>query len=395
GGGIAWVTFYDPADGNLPLGADRFGLLDGLLEEPLEEISNVAQVVWDRKVWLEEGRRELLFTQHVDVPGYSTVVRVYRASPPGTLAWSHEEFGYGLLEYAFGLAILPPELDCEAQGLGDPGHLLIAEDRPQAALPGRLKRYGDDLCGEGTLQYLLDAYRNPTQGFDHLQGIAVHAPQGGSALPLGIYVAERGAGRILRFSGPPIAWYEMSVFQQAAASQPAHVLVHEPYLFVSEDRPDGKIRRLKATGSYTNLPFVEGAQNPHGMTVLPSGVLVFSEGDVVKGRLVAVDGWKYRFNRGDANGDGAINISDAVFVQAYLFLGGPAPGCFDAADVNDDSRVSLSDSVYLLNYLFQGGDPPPAPFYGEHPSPGQCGWDPTIDLLGCLSFGVSGCAIRP
>ena len=43
-----------------------------------------------------------------------------------------------------------------------------------------------------------------------------------------------------------------------------------------------------------------------------------------------------RFVRGDSNGDGAIDIADAIAVLSYLFAGGRALDCDDAADVNDD-----------------------------------------------------------
>jgi hypothetical protein len=85
------------------------------------------------------------------------------------------------------------------------------------------------------------------------------------------------------------------------------------------------------------------------------------------------------FRRGNTNGDGALDISDAIAVFSYLFLGGAEPPCLDAADSNDDGVVDISDGVFLLSHLFQGGPEPPAPS-GE----GACGGpDPTPDALGC------------
>src|SRR2546422_465402 len=66
--------------------------------------------------------------------------------------------------------------------------------------------------------------------------------------------------------------------------------------------------------------------------------------------------------RGDANGDGRVNISDPIFINNWLFSGGTRPGCIEAADANDDGAVNSADSTYLYNFLFQGGSPPPAPF---------------------------------
>ena len=58
---------------------------------------------------------------------------------------------------------------------------------------------------------------------------------------------------------------------------------------------------------------------------------------------------------GDANGDGTIDISDAVSLIAYIFLGGPAPNPLAAGDANCDGTVDISDAVYLISYIFSGG----------------------------------------
>jgi hypothetical protein len=64
--------------------------------------------------------------------------------------------------------------------------------------------------------------------------------------------------------------------------------------------------------------------------------------------------------RGDANGSGAINISDAVFLISYIFSGGPAPDPLWAGDPNCSGSVNISDAVYLVAYIFSGG-PAPCP----------------------------------
>jgi serine protease len=61
---------------------------------------------------------------------------------------------------------------------------------------------------------------------------------------------------------------------------------------------------------------------------------------------------------GDANGDAAIDISDAVFLIAYIFTGGAAPNPLAAGDANCDAAVDISDAVYLIAYIFTGGAPP-------------------------------------
>ncbi len=61
---------------------------------------------------------------------------------------------------------------------------------------------------------------------------------------------------------------------------------------------------------------------------------------------------------GDANSDGSVNISDAVYLIAYIFAGGPAPSPLDFGDVNCDGAVNISDAVYLIAYIFAGGAAP-------------------------------------
>jgi hypothetical protein len=90
------------------------------------------------------------------------------------------------------------------------------------------------------------------------------------------------------------------------------------------------------------------------------------------------------FHRGDANADGALDISDAVFVLGYLFLGGAGPACLEAANADDNPAIEITDGIYALNHLFLGGPPPPAP--GPHTVP--CGPDPETSSsdLGCASY---------
>ena len=86
-----------------------------------------------------------------------------------------------------------------------------------------------------------------------------------------------------------------------------------------------------------------------------------------------------RFRRGDANGDGKQDISDAILTLSYLFLGGAELPCDSAADADDVKGLTISDGVYLLGFLFLGGDPPPPPFPG-------CGWDLTVGVLDCRAY---------
>jgi hypothetical protein len=61
---------------------------------------------------------------------------------------------------------------------------------------------------------------------------------------------------------------------------------------------------------------------------------------------------------GDANGDGSIDITDVIYLNNYLFGGGPPPKPLEAGDVNCDGVVDSGDVTYLLNYLFISGPRP-------------------------------------
>ncbi|MDE0961428.1 MAG: dockerin type I domain-containing protein, partial [Planctomycetota bacterium] len=68
------------------------------------------------------------------------------------------------------------------------------------------------------------------------------------------------------------------------------------------------------------------------------------------------------FIRGDANGSGAIDIADAIFLLDYLFSVATAPSPVESGDSNADGSIDISDAIYLLIYMFSAGDPPPAPY---------------------------------
>ena len=61
---------------------------------------------------------------------------------------------------------------------------------------------------------------------------------------------------------------------------------------------------------------------------------------------------------GDANCDDEINITDAVYIINYVFLGGNAPDPMSSGDTNCDEDVNVSDAVYLINYIFISGNSP-------------------------------------
>jgi hypothetical protein len=66
---------------------------------------------------------------------------------------------------------------------------------------------------------------------------------------------------------------------------------------------------------------------------------------------------------GDANGDDAIDISDAVYIVSHIFRGGaaPTPNAVGSGDPDCSRGVDIADAVYLIATIFTGGPPPGNP----------------------------------
>ncbi len=105
-----------------------------------------------------------------------------------------------------------------------------------------------------------------------------------------------------------------------------------------------------------------------------------TRGDCATEQLVPI-----LFRRGDANGDGELDISDPVFSLFALFTGQGQAACPDAADADDNGKLQITDPLYTLNYLFRGGPAPP------DPGPNPCGPDPSDDTLSACTYDVGRC----
>ena len=110
-------------------------------------------------------------------------------------------------------------------------------------------------------------------------------------------------------------------------------------------------------------------------------------------RLIVLGGWRWKFKRGDAGANGTVQQQpDADMIFNWLFLGTDPPPCWDAADVNDDGKIDIADPDYLNDWFVGQGQPPPAL------GPNTCGFDTTIDLLGCRNYAsadLPSCEIDP
>jgi hypothetical protein len=116
-------------------------------------------------------------------------------------------------------------------------------------------------------------------------------------------------------------------------------------------------------GRIINLYFIYNAGTGYNTldTVTFSGRTLLHDADYIDFQPAVVTGFitDQQLVRGDANGDGIVNILDINFLIAFLYMGGPAPDPY-TGDANGDGIINLLDITYLIEYLYFGGPPPPA-----------------------------------
>ncbi|MBI4604847.1 MAG: hypothetical protein HY721_23030 [Planctomycetes bacterium] len=125
-------------------------------------------------------------------------------------------------------------------------------------------------------------------------------------------------------------------------------------------------------------------QKPGTGEPLTAGIVLCLDRETCK-----VDSGAPIFHRGDADSNAQLQLTDAIRILGYLFLGAVAPACLDAADADDNGQLQLTDAIKILGYLFlgQAAPAPPGPPgspCGEDPTPADAGAD-----LGCGEY--AGC----
>jgi ELWxxDGT repeat protein len=203
---------------------------------------------------------------------------------------------------------------------------------------------------------------------------------------------EPGArhGSLLVQAGQDGAPALLRILMRASTGGPTEVMLEEPASGLSSLRlvrrgdfilaysspgstsPGDPVASFEIPGLATHL-FAGAAV--HGLETSPADAFLAARSTLAS--LAIEEAPAAPFVRGDSNGDGAKNISDAISTLGFLFLGSPSRlDCEKAADVDDDGAVNLSDALGLLNNLFLGA-PPPRPPYPD------CGEDPSPDELPC------------
>jgi hypothetical protein len=120
--------------------------------------------------------------------------------------------------------------------------------------------------------------------------------------------------------------------------------------------PDGQSDTTDASGAFY-FPQVGGSSQTISVSrsiYETSDTLFVMTGDTLLDITLLLG----EYSCGDANGDGTVNVGDAVFEINYVFNGGPPPDPPRLGDANCDGAANVGDAVYLIAHIFSGGAPP-------------------------------------
>jgi hypothetical protein len=209
----------------------------------------------------------------------------------------------------------------------------------------------DNDLNDFIINYLHVAGHTNDQGINSVAGVSGDTITNGMAISLS-YPFSNLSDYIVPASGATGIFYRTG---KAYASSGERVLALPGFQQEYSGKTDYCALRYPATGSadYQVVFFA------FSFEAIPQIGADPNNAKTVMGRIMNWFGIsKPSFARGDANGDGEINVTDVVYLINYLFIGGPEPLPWESGDVNCDGAVNVSDVVYLINYLFIDGPPP-------------------------------------
>lgn len=166
--------------------------------------------------------------------------------------------------------------------------------------------------------------------------------------------------------GSDMAWLDLIVFPPLTT----------PLVITTTSLPDGWVgdpysQQLEVQGGTGTISWVDLNDDltGTGLTLSSSGMLSGTPADagIIQFTARASDEESLQTDKqfnlrvvlcADADGNGAVAISDAVTIISYIFGGGPAPDPLAVADVDCNSGVSISDAVLIIQYIFGGGPVP-------------------------------------
>ena len=117
-----------------------------------------------------------------------------------------------------------------------------------------------------------------------------------------------------------------------------------------------------STFSHFAIPFRAGSAHGIYATVQDDSIVsvtiyVDADNNGIVDDTLTIDN-QAGYKCGDADGEGTINIADAVYLISYIFSHGPAPAPLEAGDADCDGAITIADVVYLISYIFSHGPEP-------------------------------------
>jgi hypothetical protein len=171
------------------------------------------------------------------------------------------------------------------------------------------------------------------------------------------------------FDSPQLAFDSVTLGSRTSYFESLSALTYDPfnhkYTFrLTADDGGGSPPLPVGSGEVMRLYFMVNASAPAGATFVIDTLSTPYEANVtsiyasynpaVFTGSVSTRAWQ----RGDLNHDGALDISDLIFLVEYSFGDGEPPDPFELADVNGDGSVDITDLTYLVDYMFGDGPPP-------------------------------------
>ncbi len=223
--------------------------------------------------------------------------------------------------------------DTDSDGFGNPGfaqNTCPADNCPTVANASQTDGDADtvgDACDN------CPSVPNPTQADFNSDGIGDHCD-----------------GRVHAYQNdPPDGYNGLSYFFQFT---PVGGVGPYTWTFFGGDLPFGTVFNGGAVGTITGTPFFNAQ---YFFTVYVTDSSIPPTADTVSFDITIIDP---PYICGDADGNGAISIADAVYLINYIFAGGAAPDPVQAGDADCNGGLSIADAVLLINYIFAGGAAP-------------------------------------
>jgi agmatine/peptidylarginine deiminase len=373
-----WAKFLDPTTilvKEVAPGNPSYDSLNHRAEFLATQISAWERPYTIKRIYCPSGTaytNSIILNNKVFVPTFgvsadTTAIRIYQEAMPG-----YEILGFRGSWYE------DDAIHCRIMGVTD-RYMLFVNHIPlfdteicnqDYLVPVEIK----DHSGTGLLpESLLVYYRTETSPYDtvHLQSTSnpdsfyayIPAQRPGTVVSYYIKAADY-SGRVV--THPPIGAPGAHTFTILGDNEPPQIVSPDSFVLAPYETlyyypeiydPDDSAHQI----TYLDIPSWCTVQDDSVIGEAPDSSFVDSFWVIVKD-LCSADTQMvnlYVYICGDANGDGAIEIADVVYLINYLFIDGPAPvPCLAAGDANCDGVVNITDVVYLINYLFISGPPP-------------------------------------